>query len=87
MLGQHSAAQPGAVTPTQSGELILTAIGGLWNSVTIDSGFTILDQIAVGSNFALGVGYLIQGAAATVNPTWTMTGSAQQGGANIITFK
>lgn len=69
----NNTVQPGSVMPSQNNSLIVTGIGSTnTNTFTIDSSFTISDQFG-GSGTAVpsGMGYLVQGTAAAVNPTWT----------------
>lgn len=86
-----SSLQPGSVTPSQSGELIVSAL--MWANVagaaSIDSGFTISDQGPWQSGVGQGgaEAYLVQGIAAAVNPTWTTPPSAAVAAAVIATFK
>jgi len=80
--------QPGSITPTQAGELIVSyeTTGGLSITFSIDSGFTISDQNP-GANlasFCNAMAYLAQGAAAPINPTWTITGSPNSNNACLI---
>lgn len=70
--------QPGSLTPANANSLIVTGVG-IYNSgptvSSIDSGFTITDTNPAGGNFGGSLAYLVQGAAAAVNPTWTFSGS------------
>lgn len=74
--------QPGSVTPTQNGSLIITGVTSQnTGSVTINSGFTITDQepLTGGVSYSGAQAYLIQGTAGAVNPTWsglTLTSAA-----------
>ena len=81
--------KPGAVTPSINNELIVTCLGynnaGTYSS--IDSGFTKeVDNVAKGLQRSY-YADLIQGSAAQVSPTWTMTGSADRNVSVIATFK
>lgn len=77
--GSSTTVQPDSLTPAQAGSLIVTGINA-WLSATpltftIDSSFSISDQLTgSGSAFSTGMAYLVQGAAAAVNPTWTIAG-------------
>lgn len=68
--------KPGAVVPTENNELVVcgaglgSGIGGA-GTLSIDSGFTISDQVPYGSNYYCGFAYLVQTAAGSVNPEWT----------------
>ena len=69
--------QPGSLTPAENGELLIT---GLYNgdarTPTINSGFTREFYYADGTTQNTGaMGYLIQGTAAAINPTWSWSGS------------
>jgi hypothetical protein len=68
--------QPGSITPSQSGALVVTAVGFGSNGDTssINLGFTIAQHVALtGNTYGIGFAYLIQGAAAAINPTWTLS--------------
>ena len=81
--------QPGSVTPAGSGELLITGIStSAGNSSSIDSGFTIIEQVAysVGQHMGLSLAYLVQGTAAAINPTWTMS-TSMIAATNITVFK
>jgi hypothetical protein len=57
-------------------------------TLTIDTGFTISDQVAhsPGNYYGSGLGYLVQGSAGAINPTWTISGAATAAGAVIASF-
>jgi hypothetical protein len=90
--------QPGSVTPSNNDSLVITGLslsGG--TAIGIDSGFTIAGSVnySVGNHFGGHMAYLVQGAAAAVNPTWSWTGVSKRaaaiaafqvaaGGANIV---
>ena len=91
-LDQHSAAsanQPGSITPTTSGQLIVA--GACLQSsnppYTINQGFTVETQkdYIAGVNFGVVAADLIQGAAAALNPTFLP--SASMSGSAIASFK
>lgn len=66
----------GPLTPSTSGQLIITALGFDVNEVVaINSGFTITNQVALaaGQHEGGAMAYLIQGAAAAVTPRWSWT--------------
>jgi hypothetical protein len=77
-------ASPGTVTPTENGSLIIAGrVIGEGSITGINQGFTKLsDNFLAGQHMAGGQAYLIQGAVAAVNPTWTDTLAA--GGASAI---
>lgn len=74
--------QPGNVAPTQDNELIISAYsaGSSSNLVTVNSSFTISDQVIFSNSplhYAIALGAVIKGAGTSgvnVNPTWTITG-------------
>lgn len=84
-----SGAQPGPVTPSQNGELILASLATVGGDATnaIDSGFSIITNVPTVSGVSMGntLASLIQGTAATVNPTWTTSGAVY--GSAIASFK
>ena len=76
-----NANQPGSITPTTSGQLIV-AVASLQTAnppYTINPGFTVeaLEDYISGVNFGVVAGDLIQGAAAAVNPTFLPSASMQ----------
>lgn len=79
----HTSLQPGSLTPSMNGSLIITGLASFPASFppppqSIDSGFTITDDIpsANAVNFGCALAYLIQGTAGAVNPTWTTAPSS-----------
>lgn len=69
-----SSLQPGSITPTVNGDLILAFlqnVSGSCVSVAIDSGFTILD---IAGAACLVDANLTQSTAAAINPTWSGIG-------------
>lgn len=86
--------QPGSVSPSEDNELIVTGYtqSAIVGTMSIDSGFTITDQISVGSgaHFGSALAYIIKGAGTAgigVNPTWTNGGGIDQSAATIATFR
>lgn len=74
-------AQPNAITPSQNNDICVTGIftnnpGG--SALTIDSSFSIAQQSnAVAATYYGGaIADLFQGTAATVQPTWTLSGNS-----------
>ena len=70
--------QPGSITPSLNNEIVITGVGtnGQYNDAfSIDSGFTLQAQ-AYDTGGLIGhagaIGYIVQGAASAVNPTWTI---------------
>jgi hypothetical protein len=71
--------QPGAVTPSQNGSLVITACESDYQVPYIyngSDGFTDVDGVNSGYNgsTSIGVGNLIQSTAAPVNPQWALGG-------------
>lgn len=65
---------PGNISPVQDGELLVTAlVSGGSGTPTTPSGFTLIDYIqwVNGVNMGIALAWQVQGAKATVNPTWT----------------
>lgn len=63
---------PGSITPPQDGCLLVTASSNNGGTTSVDSGFTgFTHDFTPGSHMGGGIAYLIQSAAAAVNPTWT----------------
>lgn len=71
--------QAGSITPTTNGQLIIAAVafwpatGSTSPVLSIDSGFTIINQIAysVSNYYGVALAWKQQGTAAAINPTWT----------------
>lgn len=85
-----STVQPGSITPGQANELLVTFCidGDDTNAFSVDSGFTIADQLLQvnGGHKGLAIAYQIQTTATARNPTWTL-GSGNLFGADIASFK
>jgi len=76
-IGSFTSSQPGSVSPTVDGELIITFIGNA-NATTVatpDLGFTRTDGAVTSAGLAYGfaMAYLIQTTKGAVNPTWSWT--------------
>jgi hypothetical protein len=76
-----STIQPGALTPPAAGSLFISGLAHESNggaTPTINSGFTIAatTPYAGGNNEGGSIAYFVQGAAASLNPTWDITNSA-----------
>lgn len=64
--------QAGSITPSNNDSLIVAAFGmTAAGSASINSGYTITDQVSTGNSWGLALAYLIQTTAAATNPTWT----------------
>jgi hypothetical protein len=71
---------PGSLTPTVDGALVISGAGanGAYTP-SATGGFTVLGSDYLGGNaMALAAGYLIQPAAAAVNPTWSWSTGATE---------
>ncbi len=87
--------QPGSITPTQGGELLIAgwAIDDPANTTwTVNSGFSITDiqDVIVGATYGGVLAYFVQGAAAAINPTFTRSNaltSGREDTASIASFK
>lgn len=82
--------QDGSVTPGHGSEVIISAL--MYNgtsTVTVDSGFTVGAQAnpVGGSSLGVAIGYLIQGGAAAVNPTFSWTGASSAQALATATFQ
>lgn len=75
--GSATSLQPGSITPTQNGCLIVTGIGGNpFASGSISGAFSALTaDLTPGVNEGGGGAYEMQPTAVAVNPTWSWTGS------------
>jgi hypothetical protein len=82
---------PGSVLPSQNNSLIVCGYvsGTVQTTFSIDSGFTISDQTpgSTGFYFSSAAAYLVQNTAASVNPAWTNTFSADNWSTVIAVFK
>jgi len=76
--GTGTAVQPGSVTPSLDGSLIITSamIGGTAGTCSINNSFTSsFAEYNSGVADGVAIGYLIQSAKAAINPTWTFGNS------------
>lgn len=82
-----TATQPGSITPSVSGSLIIVdaSFGSVFGTPTIDSGFTVLETVPETSSYGGILAYLIQSVAAPVNPT--ITAGSSKTTAGIASFK
>jgi hypothetical protein len=67
-----SAVQPGAITPAADNALLVAGVRSPTDVTAVDSGFTLQEADTGGFPLGGGIAYLIQGAAASVNPTFTV---------------
>ena len=78
---------PGSVTPTTDNQIVISGMAGNFNNtLSVDSGFTIIDQIQYVPFFSTALSYKIQTTAAAVNPVWTWVTSGDAAALN-ATFK
>lgn len=70
--------QPGSGTPSTPRQFVIAALeSSSTGAYSINSGFTITDQIALNAGSScrgIALAYLVQGAATAVNPTWSTGG-------------
>lgn len=80
--------QPGSITPSEANELIVTVVSSVSDlqNFTINSGFTEFGT-EPNSQYSMSGAYLIQGAAAAINPTWTDSTGASSMTTRIASFK
>jgi hypothetical protein len=81
--------QPGAITPTNPDNVVITALGHFVSGTQfIEAGFTISNQAAFspGAAYGLAFAYKVQTTATLSNPVWTLTSSTSSEAA-IIDFK
>jgi hypothetical protein len=91
--GTATSQQTGSITPAQANELIVACLG-IGSNGNTSSGISINNSyvleapinIVASTNEGSGLGYLIQGAAAATNPTFSWAGGAY-GIAGIMSFK
>lgn len=69
--------QAGSLTPPSAGCLLVTGVATTGaGAISIDSGYSeATEEYNPGFGIGGGIGWLIQGALAAVNPTWTFAGS------------
>lgn len=79
--------QPGSITPTTGGSLIVSAVLATGTSFSVNSGLSAVASDYVGGASIGGAqGYLVQPTAAAINPTWSWTSSSVRA-AWIASFK
>lgn len=87
--GSDTQVQPGSITPSAANAVVISGTYNLTGSGTlsINAGFTLAAYTEANGIANGGIAYLIQGAAAAANPTWTETVPTGVGmGANIASF-
>jgi hypothetical protein len=87
------AIQPGSLTPASSNELLI-AVGATYQSIDVsgvDSPFSshLVQHVASvnGTNNSISLAYEIQTAAATRNPTWTISPGTNASSTILMAFK
>lgn len=83
--------QPGALTPSGNDELLLTSVcldgAGGPQPISINSGFSTPFNGSTSGNWYADGQYFISPTPSSINPTWSWTGGAQNGGAVMSQFK
>lgn len=83
--------QPGSVTPSNDGSLIVTVLSNYIDSSnsdrSINQSFTISDQLGFVTTIAMGMAYQIQTTATARNPTWSWTNAVFLVSTAIAVFK
>ncbi len=84
--------QPGSVTPTNDNNVLITGLtaGNAYAGAgSINLSFTITNQNALigGVTYGGGAAYLLQGAKAATNPTWTFGSTCTNDSSTIAVFK
>lgn len=79
--------QPGSVTPTVNDEVLVATLSfDASNTISVNSSFTISDQVDLGTCYGIAAAYKIQTSAGAENPTFSW-GSSATVSAAIATFK
>jgi hypothetical protein len=85
-----STCQPGSLTPTENNELVICicAFGVVGNPSIAGGGMILLDKngLSAGAFYGGGLAYVVQSAAAAINPTWTFPGPSASA-AESVSFK
>src|SRR6187549_386485 len=85
-----STCQPGSITPTENNELVICICGfNIAGNPSISGGGMILldkNGLSAGAFYGGGLAYVVQTAAAAINPTWTFGGAAVSA-AESVSFK
>lgn len=82
--------QTGSVTPSEDNEVLVSTLCFYPSgTLSIDSSFTISDQLDYNASVSMGIGmaYQIQTTATARNPTWSTTTSFSESSSAIATFK
>lgn len=89
--GSVGSVQPGSITPSTDLSLVIAGLatsGAVGFTASIDSGFSITDQLPLSSGeyYGSALAWLGQVAAAAINPTWTESGGSHDLTAGIASF-
>ena len=83
-----SSISSGSISPSDDGELIISACLRVGNSAAPSAaGFTLTDSNTSALNFCVGLGYKLQTTAAPVSATWQSNVAANRMAATIAAFK
>ena len=88
--GNYKNIQPGSITPTSGTDLFITSVAGYEGGLnpsgwTINSSFTIVENhFGVGATSDIALAYKLSSSAE--NPTWTTSGSVQDGHTSMVAF-
>lgn len=82
----------GNITPSSNGQLIVTGSingGGAGTTQSVNNSFIVTDNIgtSVGAYYGGALAYKVQTTAATIDATWTFSGSVYSAGCSIASFK
>lgn len=73
-ISANTSGQPGSITPSEDGCLVITGLGVAAQNPSIGGGYTAaVANHNGGSSYGSGLGYLIQTTAGATNPTWSWT--------------
>lgn len=79
--------RPGEIIPSVDNSLIVTGCSHNDQIHSIDSDFIITDLFPAGAQMAGAAAYLVQAAAAAVNPGWAITSSGYSADAVVMSFR
>lgn len=81
----NTSIQPGSLTPSAAGSLVVTSFTRTLGTAAAIAGYTIIETPAGGA-YKFNLAYQIQGAATATNPTWNIAPAADQLATNIAVF-
>lgn len=85
-----STEQPGSITPSANGSLVLLNVGILLTSITVSSvsdSFSLMTSASLSGEFSTTLADLIQTTAAAINPTITYSSGYHKSPLAIVSFK